>query len=91
MQFDFLVVLIFFLSGGYTSFDFVRNRRISSYASILAGPWKYFMIFCLDDLSRLVDGELRSPTMIVFLSIFPLFLLVVSLYISILPDWVHIY
>ena len=51
----------------------------------------YFMIFCLDDLPRAINGVFSSPTMTEFLSLLPLFLLVVALYILVLSDLVYIY
>ena len=49
------------------------------------------LILCLDDLSIDESGVLKSPTIIVLLSISPLWLLVFVLYIEVLLCWVHIY
>ena len=46
------------------------------------------LIFCFDDLSIGVSGMLRSPTIIVLLSISP-FVSVFVLYIEVLLCWVH--
>ena len=48
------------------------------------------LIFCFDDLSTGVSGELKSPTIIVLLSISP-FISVFVLCIEVLLCWVHRY
>ena len=49
------------------------------------------LIFCFDDLSIGVSGVLKSPTIIVLLSISPFGLLVFVLCIEVLLCWVHRY
>ena len=49
------------------------------------------LIFCFDDLSISVSGVLKSPTIIVFLSISPFMSVSACLCIDVLLCWVHIY
>ena len=58
------------------------NVSFKTYVSLL--------IFCLDDLSIGVSGVLKSPTIIVLLSISP-FMSVFVLCIEVLLCWVHRY
>ena len=46
-------------------------------------------IFLLDDLSIGENGVLKSPTMIVLLSISPFMAVSIALYIEVLLCWVH--
>ena len=48
------------------------------------------LIFCFDDLSIGASGVLKSPTMIVLLSVSP-FMLLFVLYIEVLLCWMHRY
>ena len=50
-----------------------------------------FLIFCFDDLSIGVNGVLKSPTIIVLLSISPFVSFVFVLCIDLLLGWVHRY
>ena len=61
----------------------LSNVSFKAYVSLL--------IFCFDDLSTGVSAVLKSPAIIVLLSISPLCLLVFVLCIKVLLCWVHRY
>ena len=61
----------------------LSNVSFKAYVSLL--------IFCFDDLSTGVSAVLKSPAIIVLLSISPLCLLVFVLCIEVLLYWMHKY
>ena len=67
----------------------ISMKSISSNVSFK--PCVFLLIFCFDDLSIGVNVVLKSPTIIVLLSVFPFCLLVFVLSIEALLCWVHRY
>src|SRR5574337_55430 len=61
----------------------LSNVSFKTYVSLL--------ILCFDDLSISVSGVLKSPTIIVLLSIFPFMSISVCLMYWVFLCWVHIY
>ena len=59
------------------------NVSLKAYVSLL--------LFSFDDLSICVSGALKSPTIIVLLSISPFMSVSIALYIEMLLCWVHKY
>ena len=63
----------------------------SIWSNVLFKVCVSLLILCFDDLSIGESGVLKSPAIIVLLSIYPLMPLVFALCIEVLLCWVHIY
>ena len=85
---DALEKKVYFSAFGWNVLK-ISIRSISSNVSFKTCA--SLLIFCFDDLSICVSGVLKSPTIIVQLSISPFILLVFVLGIEVLLCWVHRY